>query len=545
VAVNIDDASLNDGDPSSNVTFTFSEATSDFEFADLVAVGGTLTNFSGSGTSYSATFTATDGFSGAGSVTVIANSFSDLAGNNGSAGSDTVAIDRGSAAIIHTPPGGIKYWASNTTGDVAVINRISFDDRDAGSTFVRVTFTMDDNGDALTAANLGGSGVSVVSGNGTDQITLQGTIADINVFLYRGNLTWNPDGTEAGGVLTISIDDNGSAAGGHVTTATVNISEIPDPNFGGASSNDFSGVNLTNIALDAAGNADTITTAWSHLPSDNGTIYEGGPHNPGIDTINLVFTPDQLSEILADTGFQNSLRSFVNSPSGKTLALLSSSWNAEATDFEAAQVSLATGYGTGVLSINSFFHPLPAFGSPTNGTDLVIGTSSNNNDLGGGTGSGGSDVIVGLAGNDLLNGGGGNDLLLGGSGNDTLSGGSGNDVLSGSSGADAFKFAEAGPANADNIIDFNSSEGDRIELSKASFGGGLSGSALSAGQFVSGAAAAGSAPAATAAGGQVLFNSSTGELFWDVDGTGGTAAVKFAILSNQPTLVAADFMLVA
>src|SRR4030095_17111499 len=58
VAVNIVDSSLSDSDPTSTVTFTFSEATTDFTAGDLTVVGGTITGFTGSGTRYSATLTA-------------------------------------------------------------------------------------------------------------------------------------------------------------------------------------------------------------------------------------------------------------------------------------------------------------------------------------------------------------------------------------------------------------------------------------------------------------------------------------------------------
>ncbi len=94
VTVAIVDASLSDTDPVSSVTFTFSEATTDFAAGDLAAVGGVISAFGGSGTSYSATFTATDGYDGTGSVTVGAGSYTDAAGNLGETGSDTVDIDR-------------------------------------------------------------------------------------------------------------------------------------------------------------------------------------------------------------------------------------------------------------------------------------------------------------------------------------------------------------------------------------------------------------------------------------------------------------------
>ena len=72
VAVNIVDGSLSDTDNSSQVTFTFSEAPTNFDAADISAVGGTISGLTVTANPlvYTATFTATDGFSNTGSVTV-------------------------------------------------------------------------------------------------------------------------------------------------------------------------------------------------------------------------------------------------------------------------------------------------------------------------------------------------------------------------------------------------------------------------------------------------------------------------------------------
>jgi hypothetical protein len=94
VAVNVVAASLSDTTSTSNVTFTFSEAPTGFDAGDLTVVGGTLGAITqDTATTYHATFTATDGFSGSGSVAV-GTGYTDAAGNTGTAGSDTVAIDR-------------------------------------------------------------------------------------------------------------------------------------------------------------------------------------------------------------------------------------------------------------------------------------------------------------------------------------------------------------------------------------------------------------------------------------------------------------------
>lgn len=70
------------------ITFTLSEASTDFVASDIAISGGTLSNFSGSGTSYSATFTPTANSTTAGVISVASGRFSDAAGNFNTDGSD-------------------------------------------------------------------------------------------------------------------------------------------------------------------------------------------------------------------------------------------------------------------------------------------------------------------------------------------------------------------------------------------------------------------------------------------------------------------------
>ena len=99
VTVDIVDGSLSDSDNSSDVTFTFSEAPVGFTAADIHGRRAALVARLAGADSRSAglapaTFTATDGFDGTGTVSVAAGSYTDAAGNAGAGGSDTVAIDR-------------------------------------------------------------------------------------------------------------------------------------------------------------------------------------------------------------------------------------------------------------------------------------------------------------------------------------------------------------------------------------------------------------------------------------------------------------------
>jgi Ca2+-binding RTX toxin-like protein len=82
------------------------------------------------------------------------------------------------------------------------------------------------------------------------------------------------------------------------------------------------------------------------------------------------------------------------------------------------------------------------------------------------TGGTGTDTMYGNGGNDTLVGGAGNDSLYGGSGNDILTGDGGTDYLNGGAGADIFVFKAATALSAsDTIADFNTGDGDRIDIS--------------------------------------------------------------------------------
>ncbi|MDH0316436.1 retention module-containing protein [Aeromonas caviae] len=93
VVVHIVDDQLTVGE-TSDVTFTFSEKVTGFELDDLTVVGGTVTGLTTSdgGKTWIGTFTPTPGFEGTASVTVNEGSYTDLAGNKGTGGSDSATM---------------------------------------------------------------------------------------------------------------------------------------------------------------------------------------------------------------------------------------------------------------------------------------------------------------------------------------------------------------------------------------------------------------------------------------------------------------------
>ena len=86
------------------LTFTLSESAADFTVDDVTVAGGTLSNFVGSGTSYTAIFTPNAGFTGLGTVTVAAGKFTDAVGNAGVLGglSPSMTLDANPPTVAVT-----------------------------------------------------------------------------------------------------------------------------------------------------------------------------------------------------------------------------------------------------------------------------------------------------------------------------------------------------------------------------------------------------------------------------------------------------------
>ncbi len=152
-----------------------------------------------------------------------------------------------------------------------------------------------------------------------------------------------------------------------------------------------------------------------------------------------------------------------------------------------------------------------------------------------------ADVITGSSGVDILVGNGGADRLTGRAGADTFYGGDGADILTGGAGSDAFAFDTlARPATRDTIMDFKRAQGDVIALNPDAFAAVTpTDGRLNEGQFH----AAAGAKAAQAADDRIIYNTTTGVLYYDADGLGGQAAVAFALLNGQPALMAADIVI--
>ncbi len=149
-------------------------------------------------------------------------------------------------------------------------------------------------------------------------------------------------------------------------------------------------------------------------------------------------------------------------------------------------------------------------------------------------GSNYDDMLVGDNSNNVLSGLIGNDLIMAGNGNDTLIGGEGEDLLWGEAGSDNFVLSISG--NGDTILDFSHGE-DHIYLNKTIFTSLTENGVLNSDFFV-----ANDTGKATDGNDYIAYNIYTGELFYDADGNGPTAAVKIATMHGLSSYT--DFVVI-
>ena len=143
-----------------------------------------------------------------------------------------------------------------------------------------------------------------------------------------------------------------------------------------------------------------------------------------------------------------------------------------------------------------------------------------------------------LVGNAAITGSGNSsdNTITGNSAANIINGGAGNDTLTGGGGADIFKFATTlnAASNVDTITDFGGS--DQLQLHHLVFSQAGSVGTLNASFFKSGAGLT----TGQDADDHIIYNTTTGNLYYDADGSGAGASILFAHLgtTTHPSLTA-------
>ena len=143
----------------------------------------------------------------------------------------------------------------------------------------------------------------------------------------------------------------------------------------------------------------------------------------------------------------------------------------------------------------------------------------------------GNDAGYGNSTAVVLQGNSGADTLVGGSGNDTLDGGLGSATLTGGTGTNLFRF-DGLTGGVDKISNYVSSQ-DHIGLSASGFG--LTSLSQVSFEF-------GTSLTPVAGHANVLYNTTTGALYYDAVGGDGHI-IQIATLTTHPTLSSSDFVL--
>lgn len=405
----------------------------------------------------------------------------------------------------------------------------------SGGTFIATggTVTFDLSG-ASTATLSGSQAGKVGTATGTQTVTL-GTAASgvtlgagVENFLL-GNFTNSvtlgaaaQNVTGGSGVDTVStaaLAATGALNGGTGASDTLSVGGT----LGAAAVSGFE-------VLNASANADvSLANGGATLGTVTLTMASG---------VDLKMTVAQNEGLKNSASVSGSGQSVTLTDAGSTTAIA----GVETYRFAAGANSIATGSAGQAFNANALADGdvLTLTGSVAASVTLVAG------DLAAAAATGaltvtattGSNVIATGTGADAINAGTGDDTIDAGGGNDTVTGGAGSDSITLGAGSDFLVLNSL--VGADTVADFAASA-DKIQLSKAVYTGLGSTGALAASAFESNA---GLTAAATAAG-RVIYDSTTGDLYYDADGSGGTAAVLVATLTGAPSISATNFLVIS
>jgi Ca2+-binding RTX toxin-like protein len=517
---------------------------------DITFSGGSLSNFSGSGTSYTALFTPTPNSTTNGEVSVSSTKFTDATGNANADGTDsnntvtmtvnTVTPNRSPAGLVNilgTATQKQVLTASNTLADADGLGAISYQwlaDNVAisGATASTYTLTQAEVGKIIkvTASYVDNRGHSEAV---TSAIPTK-AVANVNDAPTLANAISDKSATE-GTAFSFTVPSNTFSdidSGDTLTMSAKLASGAALPKWLKFTSGVFSGTPLD------ADSATSITVRETGTDKAKAFAYDDFILN--ITGINVAPTAKAISAVTTATegkAFKYALPkgTFTDGDKNDALTYSATSKPDWLSIDSAGNLTGTPSYAAADSSTASVVYVATDRAGLTATTTLTIkltnaatitGTANSETIVAGA----GADKITGLAGDDTISGGADNDTISGGAGNDTLTGGSGNDYF-------LFDIAANATSNLDTITDFVSGA-DKLQFSKKVFAGlGKAAGSLTDAQF------AYSTETLTTTD-RIIYNTSTGALYYDADGSGGASAVQVALIGSHPTIVVADFSIV-
>lgn len=376
------------------------------------------------------------------------------------------------------------------------------------------TYYVDDSGDRVI--EFANGGVDTIFTNVS--VALDPTSEVENLMTY-GSLTAqainligsNSANTLVGNAAANIIDGRGGADvmwgfGGDDTYYVDDIGDTVMELTGGGNDTIIASVS---VSLDPASEVETLKT----YGSSTATVV----HFTGSDTANTLIG-NAAANILdgragADLmwGFSGNDTYYIDNVADRAV---------EATDGGIDTIVTRTSFS---LESNSEIEILRTYGSATTHWIDLIGNRYDN-------------TILGNAGTNTLAGMGGDDTIWAYAGDDRIAGGMGNDILTGGVGADRFIFDTAldAAANVDCIKDYQCGV-DAIELDRSIF------AALQQGILPDSAFVIDNRSRTPEQ--RIIYDSSTGSLYYDADGNNATAMIQFALLSKGLQLTHDDIII--
>ncbi len=405
IAISSNDSALKAGE-TATISFTLSEASTDFVVGDVSVTGGALSNFTGSGTSYSATFTPTASSTTNGVVSVASSKFSDAAGNLNADGLDvnntvTMSVDTVRPTVSTFSP------ADNATGVAINSNML-------------VTFS--------ESVQFGSGNIEIHAGSAAGTL-----LAAYNVASPGSNLSIS------GSVLTINpTSDLGYSTDYYVTFASGAIQDLAGNNYAGTTTYNF----VTGVAANDSPilNPDLIRQD-TVLEDTTTTVVLGSYFNTG-----SLGTVDGVTD--ADGTPASSIGIAITGVSGVVTGLAEYSHDGvNWFTFNPSNEQVSTTHAL-LLSGSDYFRytpPLNTTGDRTitfhawdGGGGYATGDFVNLTSVGVGGSSPFSETTatetltiashLGTSGSETISGDSANDIIVGGLGNDTIDGGVGADV---------------------------------------------------------------------------------------------------------------------
>ena len=330
VAVSLDKEDINLANPTGLATFTFSEAPTSFSLADTSVVGGTLSDLQGSGTSYTAIFTAAAGIDiSNASVSVVEGRWQDAGGNPGAGGStapftvDTLAPT--ASSIVASPNSGDENTGNTVmltltlSKSVTVIGTPALSLNDGGSAVYQsgagtnvLTFAYTvANGQntanfAVTGNNLNGSSIAITDadGNEADLSGADATFAGLAVGAAVRSVVSSPASGDLGPgkvvTFAVTMTEAVKVAGG---TPTLFLNDGGTATYKSGSGSNVLNFSYTVGALGSGQNAAALAVTGVNL--NGATVYD--------------------SNVTADTADLSGVAAFTTGPQVDTLAPMVSS----------------------------------------------------------------------------------------------------------------------------------------------------------------------------------------------------------------------------